>query len=74
MFDKIRDLLRAQPFVPFEIRLSNWETYKVPHPECAALTPFIVVITDVESGKISECALQHVASVERLPSVQAPQG
>lgn len=73
MFQKIQELLRAQPFVPFEIRLSNGEAYRVPHPECAALTPFIVVITDIESGKITECALQHAASVERIPPAGAPQ-
>lgn len=70
MFDKIRELLRARPFVPFEVRLSNSETYRVPHPEWAALTPFIVVITDLETARITECALQHVASAERVRSAE----
>jgi hypothetical protein len=72
MFERIQQRLRAQPFVPFEIRLPNGEAYHIPHPECAALTPFVVVVTDLESGQITECALDHVASVERVPAAEAP--
>ena len=71
MFERIQQLLRAQPFVAFEIRLSNGDAYRIPHPECAALTPFVVVVTNLESGQIAECALHHVANIERVPPSEA---
>ena len=33
----IRELLRRQPFQPFEIRMSNVESHRIGHPENAFL-------------------------------------
>ncbi len=37
--DKLRDLLRTQPFVPFRIRLADGRNVDVPHPDSVSLDP-----------------------------------
>ncbi len=37
--DRLRKLLRAVPFVPFDISLANGKIVHLPHPDFAALDP-----------------------------------
>ena len=62
----ILELLRREPFRPFEVRLSNGERYEIRHPEFAALTRSKLIITDPTSEKIVQCALLHIACIEEL--------
>ncbi len=71
-------LLRARPFQPFRIHLSNGQTFHVRHPELA-----MVGLTTVLVGRLAEnqkvptfdlyetVALAHINNIEPLP-VPAP--
>lgn len=66
---EIRDILRTEPFQPFQIRLSNGEKYNIPHPELAALTRHsLVVVIPQRNGKdadrVVQCDLVHIVSTE----------
>lgn len=37
--DKIRDILRSQPFRPFDLRLVDGTRYRVPHPDWLSIAP-----------------------------------
>jgi len=70
----IRDLLRATPFSPFKVVMSNGEAYEIKHPEMAWLTTtnLLVGIDSTEEGVPSRfkiCALLHIASAEPLETV-----
>jgi hypothetical protein len=68
--EPIREMLRRQPFEPFEVVLSNGERYPVRHPEFAVLVRQTLVIGYPDSDRISICGLLHIASIERLPTGQ----
>lgn len=44
MREKILELLRVRPFVPFRVQLSNGTAHVVKHPEQALVTPGYVII------------------------------
>ena len=64
--ETIQDLLRKTPFQPFEVRMSDGESYEVRHPEFAFVLKTNLVIGDPDSDRVWICALLHVASVETL--------
>ena len=37
--NQVREVVRAQPFVPFVIHLADGRTFEVKHPEFAAVSP-----------------------------------
>jgi hypothetical protein len=61
--EKIRELLRRQPFVPFDIHMTNGEIYSVRHPEQAMVAGATLVIYYPETDRIAWCSLLHVANV-----------
>lgn len=63
------ELLRRQPFEPFEIRLTNGEKHEVRHPGMALLQRSRIVITVPNSDRVVTIPLLHIASVEALQSV-----
>ena len=67
--DAIQELLRRQPFEPFEIRLTNGERHEVRHPGMALLLQTRIVIALPEDRMVI-CPLRHIASVETLQSVE----
>ena len=69
--EAIRELLKNQPFQPFEVRLTNGDVHLVKHPECVAISKSRVVIVDPDADRIAICALLHVASLSLLHSVKA---
>ncbi|MBX9681110.1 MAG: hypothetical protein K2X38_20320 [Gemmataceae bacterium] len=62
--ERIREMLRRQPFEPFEIRLSNGESHRVRHPELAWVTNNCVYINDPETDRVAILSLIRVNSLE----------
>ena len=63
--EAMQELLRRQPFEPFEIRLTNGEKHEVRHPEMALLLRSRLVIA-LPDDRMVICPLLHIASVETL--------
>ena len=42
--EEIKNLLRATPFIPFTIYVSNGTSFEVPHPDFAFVTPNAMVV------------------------------
>jgi hypothetical protein len=64
--DTIREWLSRQPFEPFELRLSNGETYQVRHPEVIAIGKNRIAIVDPGIDRFVHVALVHINSIEAL--------
>ncbi|MEX0718986.1 MAG: hypothetical protein WD066_20495 [Planctomycetaceae bacterium] len=64
--DEVQAWLRREPFQPFAVKLSSGETYEVPHLEYAALLKNSLIVAFPDSDRYAECALLHVASIERM--------
>ena len=65
--DSIRELIRAQPFQPFEVHLSSGGVYQVTHPEQAFVTGASLYVWYPDSEKedhVVRCSLLHVTGVE----------
>jgi hypothetical protein len=62
------ELLRRQPFEPFEIRLTNGEKHQVRHPEMALLQQSRIIVSLPNSDRIVIIPLLHIASVKTLQS------
>jgi hypothetical protein len=65
--EAMQELLRRQPFEPFELRLTNGEKHEVRHPEMALLLRSRLVIA-LADDRMVICPLLHIASVETLQS------
>jgi hypothetical protein len=63
MHETLDELLRRQPFEPFEIHLSNGNFYAISHPEAALLFKTKIVIGLPEEGRFVVCFLLHVAEI-----------
>lgn len=66
-----RDILKAQPFCPFQVVMSSGEKYEVRHPEMAWLTRTDILIgmdetRDGVPGRYKICSLLHVTAIEPL--------
>lgn len=70
--DDIRDLLRAQPFVPFRMRLNSGAFHDVPHPEMAIVTDDVVALSVYDDAK-EKTRLHLVAliNIEEIQTLQA---
>lgn len=64
--ESIRQLLRAQPFEPFEIRMSNGGTYAVRHPESVIPTGSRLIWVDPAADVINILSLLHINSYQML--------
>ena len=64
--DTVQQMLRRQPFEPFEIRLSNGEVHAIRHPENAALgrTRLVIMYPDTETDRMVICHLSHINAIE----------
>ena len=60
----IRGLLRHQPFEPFEVFLSNGDSYLVKHPEVAFLAGSRLMIYQPETDSVVFCSLLHIAEIK----------
>jgi hypothetical protein len=64
--ETVREWVNRQPFEPFEVRLSNGETYQVRHPEVLAIGKNKIGIVDPETDRFVHIALIHVNSIQAL--------
>ncbi len=71
--DELIRLLRAQPFRPFRLKLSNGAVHEIRHPDMAIVTPSAIYIGVAAAGAhtvaaedIVIVALVHVNEVEYL--------
>ncbi len=62
--ETLQELLKATPFQPFTILMSNGRSYEVRHPEFAILMKSNVVVTDPETDRVWICPFLHIAGVE----------
>ncbi len=71
--DDVLKLLRARPFQPFRISLSDGQEYEVRHPEMAIVSRSTVLVgipgsrgLDEPVEKVVTCALVHITRMEIL--------
>lgn len=64
--DSLRELLRTQPFEPFEVHMSSGDVYQVKHPEHCLVTGARLYIwyPDDPNDHVARCSLLHVTGVE----------
>jgi hypothetical protein len=67
--ETIRELLRRQPFEPFEIRMTIGDVRLIRHPELAMLVGGRLVIGYPENERIAIVSLLHIAGVELRQAV-----
>jgi hypothetical protein len=77
--EEIIRFLRAQPFAPFQMRISNGKTYEIRHPDLAIVTPSAIYVGIPKQGTSLEVAteivvvsLNHVVEMAPLPHQQTP--
>ncbi len=51
--ERIREVLRTQPFRPFTLRLVDGRKFAVPHPDFVAVARRVVLAVDQETDGIS---------------------
>ena len=64
--ETIRELLHRRPFEPFEVRMSNGDSYVVAHPEFAFVLKSNLFIGFPESDRFAICSLLHIADIRPL--------
>ena len=70
---RIREYLKATPFQPFRVYLSDGSHHDVPHPEFAWLlgsrlyVAWIVKERGMEDPAVRELAILHITRIEPLP-------
>ena len=64
--ETLRDLLRRQPFEPFEVRMTNGDVHQIRHPELAMIVGARMVVGYPDTGRVAILSLLHVAAVELL--------
>ncbi len=76
--DDVLQLLRARPFQPFRISLSDGQQYEVRHPEMAIVSRSTVLVglpgpqgLDEPVEKVVTCALVHITRMEVLDGASA---
>jgi hypothetical protein len=64
--DSLRELVRAQPFEPFEVHLSSGDVYQITHPEQVLVTGASLYIwyPDPDRDHVVRCSLLHITGVE----------
>ena len=69
--DRIRELLRATPFQPIRVFLSDGSSYDVRHPELALVTRrHVLIALPLENDRLPEryvtCDPLHITRIEPL--------
>jgi hypothetical protein len=77
--EELMELLRAQPFVPLRIHMTDGQTYDIRHPDMVLVLRQRVDIglqPDPATGvleRVEHCSLLHIVRIEELPPA-APTG
>jgi hypothetical protein len=68
--DEVLAFLRAQPFQPFRLRLSEGLTYEIHHPDMAIVTPSAIHVgvpgSNGLASRVVVVSLIHVIQIEPL--------
>ncbi len=64
--ESIRRLLEAQPFQPFEVRMTNGDNHQIRHPENAWLAGSRLFVHDPVADAETICSLLHIATINIL--------
>lgn len=66
--------LRAEPFVPFRIRMNSGGFYDVPHPELVRVMRSSVVLftPSSEEGVMDRAQMIGLVLIERIEPIDAP--
>ena len=68
MRNELIQLIRATPFVPFDVHMSSGATYTVMHPELVALASAALYV--VQGDETHRCSLLHITGVSVKEPVQ----
>jgi hypothetical protein len=68
--ESVRELLRRQPFEPFQVRVTNGDAHLVTHPENAMLAGNRLYVYVPESDRIVIVSLLHIATIAMLQAAQ----
>ena len=74
---RVREYLKATPFRPFRICLSDGSHHDVPHPEFAWLVGSRLYVAWIEKGRgledpaVKELAVLHITRIEPLGKAKA---
>ena len=66
--NSIRDLLKRQPFVPFEVHMSSGDVYRVTHPENVLLAGSNLIIYYPETDHTAWLSMLHLTGVQTQPA------
>jgi len=73
--DAMRDMLRRQPFEPFEIVMASGEKYPVTHPETLLVLRSQAVVGNPDTERVSFLSLPLVTELRPiLPQPSASNG
>jgi hypothetical protein len=61
--EAIRELLRHQPFEPFEVHMTSGEVHLIRHPEQAFLAGTRLLIYFPETDRLAWGSLLHIANL-----------
>lgn len=66
--ETMREMLRRQPFEPFQIRMTNGDIHEIRHPEFGMVTGgrFVIGYED----RVVILSLLHIAAIEMTPAVR----
>ncbi len=62
--EALRNFLRAQPFLPLEIHMSDGQVHRINHPECSMVTGSRLYVYEQDSDRVIVCSLLHISSVQ----------
>jgi hypothetical protein len=76
--DDVLQMLRARPFQPFRLSLSDGQQYEVRHPDNAIVSRSTVLVAvpgprgpDGPAERVVTCALVHITRMEVLNGASA---
>ena len=73
--DALRNILTTQPFLPFLVKTSDGDTFRVVHPDFAMISPLETeVIFYDKDGHFHVVAMDHIVSLEPVRETQKKTG
>jgi hypothetical protein len=70
--DEIRELLRREPFEPFQFHLTSGDSYEIHDPHSVALGERRVFVAEPRTDRLVFFPYLHIAAVETLGNGERP--
>jgi hypothetical protein len=67
MLDSIRDMLRREPFMPFQVVLTSGDRYTINSPDLAVMMESQLFLAEPRSDRFHLLRLNQIAAIESLP-------